>query len=481
METINKFYLSAIVLTSIVLYATGRKPAHSVSGKAGRVALQMGTIGVAMLLVSMATQWTGNYDLLTASPIRDLILMTLISYCVVYWHERRWLAGAARFVGMSVWLALMLTACAWFWQTNHATLISAILIPPLLPLMRWIEKRLFSQPSIASPATPRGKLGAMHYASETFEIRHEAGTETLQVRCQLPANTAAGTSEENFDGSIPALHHASALKLGERWMPNVSCSWGEETVTRYTDNSTTTYIPGSTSTGFSSTGETVTVHTPGTTITIPGNKTYSFEEATGKFIARLYIVINKMGHDILVKGVSPQDKPAFDDVIKSIRSALEESCRQRNAQEIETSKAKIREQAEATRRAAETAQQAKREAQDNAHRNSSALLQQAGLSNREGDFFVDYQYGKNGTITSLLAADRDAHGILVTQNGADIWTGSWKGCEISYQQTEQEMHFKVVDEAYRRQHMKERRLVIRGWSHALCVEWQDRISLLNAA
>lgn len=470
MSTISPIYLLAVMLTATVLYLTRGAPTTGILAKAGRILMQSIVVGLGIFLAAMVSQSLGMYSLLTNHVYRDLVLMTLVAYCFVYRGRRHWLSSVRQFVSSCMLLAVMLAACVVIWHLAGGTLVSAVLIPWQLPLMRWVEGRVLEAQRSAGGASRR-KKGAMHYRSADFEISYVEGDDKLQLKCTLPAHASRGTPETAFQGSIAALHHASGLAMGSRWGPNVQCSWEEETETRYSDNSSTQYIPGTTATGFSSSGETITVHTPGTSVYIPATKHFSYESKTGLHTATVFIVIDDMGYHVVLPKMKTRDKAALDEVVTAIRTALAERCAQSNTREVADAEAQRIEKAAAAQQAAQDAKEAARLA-------CVALLERAGLRRTEGDLFLHYDYDATGALTRLIAADRDGHGLLLS--GSDVWMGSWKNAELVQRKAERELHFKVVDEAYRQQHLKERRLVVRGWSDPLCTEWQDRIALLNA-
>lgn len=462
----NSLYLLTILVVAGILVAvSGKEPPATALRAFGRLLRAMLVIGLGELAYVMVAQTTGQYGYATLSPQRDLTVLTLAGYLYAYRRQR---PLSLRMVLSTAWLAAA-AAALWFVPAREANMGCAFLMPLLLPLLRRIDFAPVRTPAGAAPkkaaaTAPSHRIGPEHYRSPNFEIRVEPDGESLYVRFQGDDSTRSPNELRHFDGVFPLVQD---VIVGRTMFDcKLQCSvWyvaNKEIVTRSGQKTNSTYIPGSVSSGWSSSGEYVSMNTPGQYVNTPG-ETFTYEQATGNYIVRIMLVPEIHTETILVGTLSSQDHEDLKQTIAAIRA------RALPLVEARTAAQKLADEENARQRTA--ARAAALQADLDKYRSAAGFEEAV-------EHFSTYRQDHDGHIIELLAADRTGRGIIVTGSGKEMWAGSLRGAQAA--PDGEQLGIMVVDEAYRQANLKERRYTLALASQSLRREWADRIALLSA-
>lgn len=269
------------------------------------------------------------------------------------------------------------------------------------------------------------------------------------------------------------------------WHTNLACNFKKLTRTEYGQTVTSTYVPGTFTSGTTSSGEFVTMNTPGQTVysSTPNGKTYEVE--TGKTGATVSLNVAGTMQYIYLGVVTSGEETAIREVVAAIQALQAPIIAERNAATI-AERRRVRDDAAlALKQRQELAKQEKLAAQQAlAQRQQAALdavLQRAGITAPASELFLHRTHiPKTGELAELIVADREGRGAVLADAGKSVWIGHWHSAEA--QVAEGCLHLKLDDEAYRREHLAERRLkLLASGGLALQQEWSDRIAILSRA
>lgn len=361
--------------------------------------------------------------------------------------------------------------------------LGAVLVSVPLTLLLGLLYRLGGRLRAAMQRNPlrKGMLDATNYRSKNINIRYQPGGELVQLDL-LP-----DTIEDEEGNALPVQRQRLTVPLlatrkrnGTETTPllvaNVSAYFSEKTTTALNTTSSTHHVPGSIATGYSG-ADTVTMHIPASTVTTTQFSGGTYERGTG--FGTLWMTITSDGQtrrfsfatnlstgnavEKTCKAISVHVQAPLDAQEVQLAAAAEQQRLQKEQQRRDDDAAQVRQTHAAKERAAAAAQQ---------------IVREAGLSTEAEEVFLHYTGNKQGGVSELIAADRHGRGVLVYEDGASIWQGSWAGAQVSCD--EFCLHIKLVDADYRQRHLKERRASLLHTAGKLPrQEWADRISILS--
>ncbi|GCB06433.1 hypothetical protein [Ralstonia sp. SET104] len=346
-----------------------------------------------------------------------------------------------------------------------------------------------------------GEVDATHYASSLLELSYTPGSDVFDIvfkkskRVQLfslPSSEQgvlrqspmdqqrAGFQKEHVKPvklpfaaqGVPLMHkvmngymaYANANSCFDDPCPNLYIRYHEEE-TAFTPTSTqTTYVPGSTSTGWTNDGQMVVLDTPGKTITTEVQTGPASWVPSGYCTVLVEVNLNDVCYSCTITTVPKKEA----ELIASVGRAINEKVF-----------AAIQAKHDADRTRDQEAAKMRREAsQQKAAEAVRQALEGAGFSKPVEGVFSWYRHDPNGSLMELIAADRTGRALVVASQGAERWQGLWQGAEAKLEGSA--LKLKVVDEVYRAQHLTERRfsMMLNAGFNELQT-WCDRVNLLG--
>lgn len=345
-----------------------------------------------------------------------------------------------------------------------------------------------------------GEVDETHYASSFLELSYTPGSDTFDVvfkkgkRGQLfslPSSEQGVWDKSHSDTQRAELKkkHAQPVKLpfaaqGLPLMheqlngytvsadssfgdpcPNLRIRYTEER-TSFTPTSTqTTYVPGSTATGWTNDGQMVNLDVPGRTITTHVQSGPAMSVPSGYCTVTVEVNLNNVCYSYTMTVVPKKEADLIVSVGKAINEKVWATINANRVEQQARHAAAAKAQREALKqKASEAVRQA---------------LEDAGFAQAPEAVFSWYRHDSNGSLTELIAADRTGRALVVAGQGTERWQGAWQGAEARLEGNA--LQLKVVDDAYRAQHLTERRfrMMLNAGQNELQT-WCDRVNLLGA-
>lgn len=473
-------YLMTVLATAAILAASARKVRLASLPRAiGRVFFQMAIIGIGVAVYVITALVTRQYGLISDAPLRDATALTLLSYLYVNRREiDRSLAGT-----FSIVVVAACSIAIWYVPTQYVNVMCVIAIPALLPLLSWVgayvTKRItpFTEPSKRLNRAKFVRLGVTHFTTSWIEIARAPGELSLSIRYSGDVDWGMHNWDtkswypDACDLNVPLLLRDGQLPVGMRWRVNpvVSTFRRRKTISGTSCNST--FIAGTTSFGMTSSGDFVTMHTPGTTIHTPG-ESYSYDVDAHDTLTHILVRCDDAECKLFIGNLYDDELEEFELVMKVILDGCQERVEFLNDEERRDA-----EREEAEQRVAQNIQQqeATRLRTERMQTTLDRLCTEAGLDADER--FVTYAGNSEGGIDELLATDRAGNGVLVAEAGSAVWMGSWRRARAAIDGTV--LAIVVDDPAYRTIQLAERR---HRFTHLKRPdkrqEWADRINLI---
>ncbi|WP_104657528.1 hypothetical protein [Ralstonia insidiosa] len=347
-----------------------------------------------------------------------------------------------------------------------------------------------------------GEVDATHYASSLLELSYTPGSDTFDIvfkkskqvqLLSLPSSEQgllmqsqsdqqrAGFQKEHVKPvklpfaaqGLPLMHellnaymaHANANSCFGDPCPNLHIRYHEEQRAFTPTSTQTTYVPGSTSTGWTNDGQMVMVDTPGKTITTEVQTGPTSWVPSGYCTVLVEVNLNDVCYSCTMTTIPKKEA----ELIASVGRAINEKVF-----------ATIQAKQDADRARDQQAAKLRREAsQQNAAEAVRQALEGAGFPEPVEGVFSWYRHDQNGSLIELIAADRTGRALVMAGQGAERWQGLWQGAEAKLEGNA--LKLKVVDEAYRTQHLTERRfsVMVNAGQNELQT-WCDRVNLLAA-
>jgi hypothetical protein len=470
-------------LAAIYMISARGKPA-SAWVAATRTAVYTAIIGVALSAYALLTNLTA------AEPISPIMLvfacpvLAIVAFLYTYWEDR---TASLMTVLSTVWLFGLVSYAANEGGMRYGAGV-LIAIPLGLRVMRLLD--FASRPAYRVKRLTRSatRVSPTHYLHPLFEIAYQPGADTFTLKKALrltkATKTAAGQTDPLLEYNEPVLIERTTGS-NDIWHTNLACNFKKLTRTEYGQTVTSTYVPGTFTSGTTSSGEFVTMNTPGQTVysSTPNGKTYEVD--TGKTGATVSLSVAGKMQFIDLGVVTASEEKAIREVVAAIETLQAPRIAERNAAAIAERQRVRDEAAMALKQRQELAEQEKLAAQQAiAQRQQAALdqvLQRAGITAAAADLFLHRTHiPKTGELFELIVADRDGRGAAVADAGKSVWVGHWHGAEA--QVAEGCLHLKLDDDAYRREHLAERRIkLLASGGLALQQQWADRITILSRA
>lgn len=353
-----------------------------------------------------------------------------------------------------------------------------------------------------------GEVDATHYASSLLELSYTPGSDTFDIvfkkkknglkllslpsseqgvwhrahsdeqRAELQKKHAKPVELPFAAQGLPLVHervsshmsgpHSSFLEP----CPNLFIRCNEAQTAVRPTSTQTTYVPGSTSTGWTSDGQMINVNTPGKTITTEVPYGPTSWVPSGYCTVLIEVNLNNVCYSCTMTAVPKKEA----DLIASVGNAINK----KTWDTIHAMKEAERARHEAAAQKRRAAEQASQEAMaKKAAESVQQVLDAAGFHASGEGVFSWHRHDQSGILTELIAADRTGRALVMAGQGADRWHGVWQGAEAKLE--DNALKLKVVDEAYRAQHLTERRfsMMINAGQSELQT-WCDRINLLAA-
>ena len=469
-------------LGTIYLIAARGKPA-SIWGAALRTALHTAIIGMAILAYVVLTKLSGG-----AAPhypwAIPCTVLTMAAFLYKYREERK---ASLPTVLSTVWLL----AISWYAAEKGSKEFGAVVfmaIPLALHVLRLLD--FASKPtSWMTPLVRRAKrVSDTHYLHPRFEIAFQPGADTFSVKKVLWMTAATKKAKAQTE---PLLEYREPILIekatspNEFWHANLSCEFKNIKRTVYGETTTSTYVPGTFTTGTTSSGEFVTMSTPGQTVYNSTPDGTSWQVDTDQVGATLWLAVAGKTQDVYLGVVNDKEQKALREVVANIQASQAPIIAERNAASI-AERRRVRDDAAlALKQRQELAEQEKLAAQQALAQSQQAaldaVLQRAGITAPASELFLHRTHiPKTGELAELIVADREGRGAVLADAGKSVWIGHWHSAEA--QVAEGCLHLKLDDEAYRREHLAERRLkLLASGGLALQQEWSDRIAILSRA
>ncbi|MGM3277360.1 hypothetical protein [Ralstonia sp. 24A2] len=404
-------------------------------------------------------------------------------------------------------LQLAVSALA-FYQATALAGIQAFWVAPLLVFI--LRKMDFGR----RWRDLTGKVDETHYASSFLELSYTPGSDTFDIvfkqgrrgplasgvkLLSLPSSEQGVWKDAYLDEERAKLQneHAQPVKLPfaaqglplvhELWsayMGDANSCFGDpclnllirskEEETLYTPTSTqTTYVPGSTATGWTNNGQMINVDIPGKTITTQVQSGPATWAPSGYCTVTIEANLNDVCYSYTMTAVPKKEA----NLIVSVGQAINKKA-WATIHAMQRAEKAQHEAAAQKRRAAEQA--AVEAASTKAAESVRQVLEAAGFHASGEGVFSWHRHDPSGVLVELIAADRNGRAFVVAGQGADRWQGLWQGAEAKLEGNA--LQLKVVDEAYRAQHLAERRFSLMtnvGLNEQQA--WCDRVNLLGAA